>query len=76
MLNKQKLIELLSEAIIAVFEQGLDEDEHFKTSLANSYTPEQLGEISQEDIQAALSEAKSDLLELTFVMVDELINKK
>jgi len=76
MLNKQKLIELLSEAIIAVFEQGLDEDEHFRTSLANSYTPEQLGEVSQEDIQAALSEAKSDLLELTFVMVDELINKK
>lgn len=76
MLNRDKLIEAISDAIVAVFEQGMDDDEHFRTSLANSYNLEQLSEISQEDVKNGLIHAKSELLDLTLIMIDELINKK
>jgi hypothetical protein len=76
MINKTRVIQILSDAIVATFEQGLDDGEHFRTSLANSCTSEQLSEITQDDIKAALLESKADLLNLTFVMIDELINKK
>jgi hypothetical protein len=75
MLNKNKLIELMSDAIIAVFEQGLDEDEHFRTSLNNSYNKEDLATIGEEEINAALQLARSELKDLIFVMIDDLVNK-
>jgi hypothetical protein len=75
MLNKNKLIESISDTIVAVFEQGLDEDEHFRTSLNNFYKKEDLANIGEEEINAALQLARSELKDLIFVMIDDLVNK-
>jgi hypothetical protein len=75
MLNKNKLIESISDTIVAVFEQGLNEDEHFRTSLNNFYKKEDLANIGEEEINAALQLARSELKDLIFVMIDDLVNK-
>lgn len=76
MLNKEKLGQLIADTIIAVFEQGLDDEEHFRTSLFNSVTKDQLEQINEDDINLAMQIARPDLKDLIFVMVDNLIGKK
>lgn len=75
MIDKNKLAQSIADTIIAVFEQGLDEDEHFRTSLINSYSKEQLEQISEDDINHAMQLARPDLKDLIFVMIDELVNE-
>jgi hypothetical protein len=76
MIDKSELSQLISDAIVAVFEQGLDEEEHFRTSLSNFLEKEQLEKINEDDINLAMQLARSELKDLIFVMIDELINKK
>lgn len=76
MIDKNTLAQSISDTIIAVFEQGIDDEEHFRTSLYNFVSKEQLEKVSEDDINLALQISRSDLKDLIFVMIDELISKK
>lgn len=76
MLDKNKLVQSLADCIVAVFEQGMDEDEHFRTSLATLFSKEQLEQINEDDINHAMQFARSELKDLIFVMIDEIISEQ